>query len=158
MATTVSFFKVAWNLLKMQGAGGEFNRQRANEQKFEKYQIPKHELHWVYDADNSIQRRILPKRTIVALQEEVDLLSTFITTAQHAKNDQQNIFLRMRTPSRYFTVAEDREVNNDVTQLVYNLSAKDAGHEFVRTKNLGHNVFRHAVFSKQWVEDLHVFF
>ena len=54
MATTVSFFKVAWNLLKMQGAGEEFNRQRANEQKFENYQIPKHELHWVYDADNSI--------------------------------------------------------------------------------------------------------
>lgn len=68
------------------------------------------------------------------------------------------MFKRIQTPSRFFTVEEDKEVNNDVTKQIFSLSPNMIGNEVYHTKNVGHNVFRHAIFTLQWVNDLHIFF
>ena len=62
---------------------------------------------------------MFPKRSILAIQEEIYLVNSFMTTAKLSKDPSTNIFLKIKIPIRYFMVEEDNEVDNETSTQIY---------------------------------------
>lgn len=73
MAVEVTKIRCVKKMLQLQkNSQLEFNKKYSPEKVIDPNSIPRHEISWVYDIDNPIQRKIYPFQTILSIQDEID--------------------------------------------------------------------------------------
>ena len=106
MAVEVTKIRCVKKMLQLQkNSQLEFNKKYSPEKVIDPNSIPRHEISWVYDIDNPIQRKIYPFQTILSIQDEIDDL---VATAQEAtSNPDANQFFILQQPILF--IVDDEE-------------------------------------------------